>query len=43
LIILHIKEAIILPLGSVYFAFRGKKECQDSLNKAFAIDALQKK
>jgi len=40
LILVHIQEAIILPLGSVYFAFRGKKECQDSFNKAFAIGAL---
>jgi len=28
---------------SDYFAIRGRKEWQNSLNKAFAIDALQKK
>jgi len=31
----------ILPSGSVYFAIKGKK-WQNSLSKAFSIDALQK-
>jgi len=40
MILVHLKEVISLPSGSVYFAIRGKKEWQNSLNKAFAIDAL---
>ena len=33
-----ILEVTILPSGSVYFATRGNKEWQNSLNKVFAID-----
>jgi len=40
MILVHLKEVIILPSDSDYFAIRGKKEWQNSLNKAFAIDAL---
>jgi len=40
MIVVHLKEAFILPSGSVYFAMRGKKEWQNSFNKAFAINAL---
>ena len=42
MILVNLKEVIILPSGSVYFVIRGKKEWQNSLKKAFAIDALQK-
>jgi len=38
-IVVHLKEVTSLPLDNVYFAIRGKK-WQNSLNKAFAIDAL---
>jgi len=33
-----VQEVTILPSGSVYFAVRGKKEWQNSLSKAFAVD-----
>jgi len=35
-----LKEVIVLLTGSVYFAIRGKREWQNSLNEAFAIDVL---
>jgi len=36
-IIAH-KAVSILPSGSVYRAIRGKKEWQNNLSKAFAVD-----
>jgi len=33
-----VQEVTILPSGTVYFAVRGKKEWQNSLSKAFAVD-----
>ena len=33
-----VQEVTVLPSGSVYFAVRGKKEWENSLSKAFAVD-----
>ena len=33
-----VQEVTILPSGTVYFSVRGKKEWQNNLSKAFAVD-----
>jgi len=42
MMLVHLKEVTILPSDSVNFTIRGRKEWQNSHNKAFAIDALYK-